>query len=291
MNSMTGFGKAESTTRVGKFTVEISSVNNRFLEISARLPRQYSLLEYRLRELINARLTRGKVLVYVSFEESETALGKYLINNRAAKSYLRQLAQMKKEFQLDGEIAIRDLLMLPEIAQQEPGIIDENLIWSGIKKAAGKALTELILMRKREGSAMARDMKQRLKIIDKLVKKIIRNSSHTAEKNRQKLTTRIEELLHSKSIDPERLEQEVAFLAERSDISEECTRFLSHIDQYKRGVEQKKPVGKRLIFILQEMNREANTIGSKSTEATITSAAIALKEEVEKLREQSQNVE
>jgi len=288
---MTGFGKAESTTRVGKFTVEISSVNNRFLEISARLPRQYSLLEYRLRELINARLTRGKVLVYVSFEESETALGKYLINNRAAKSYLRQLAQMKKEFQLDGEIAIRDLLMLPEIAQQEPGIIDENLIWSGIKKAAGKALTELILMRKREGSAMARDMKQRLKIIDKLVKKIIRNSSHTAEKNRQKLTTRIEELLHSKSIDPERLEQEVAFLAERSDISEECTRFLSHIDQYKRGVEQKKPVGKRLIFILQEMNREANTIGSKSTEATITSAAIALKEEVEKLREQSQNVE
>ncbi len=288
---MTGFGKAESTTRVGKFTVEISSVNNRFLELSARLPRQYSLLEYRLRELVSARLTRGKISVYVGFEESETAPGKYLINKRAAKSYLRQLAQVKKEFQLDGEIAIRDLLMLPEIAQQEPGNIDENLIWLGIRKAAGKALTELILMRKREGSAMARDMRQRLKIIDKLVKKIIRNSSHTAEKNRQKLTTRIEELLHSKSIDPERLEQEVAFLAERSDISEECTRFLSHIDQYKRGIGQKKPVGKRLNFILQEMNREVNTIGSKSTETTITSAVIALKEEVEKLREQAQNVE
>lgn len=291
MNSMTGFGKAESTTRVGKFTVEISSVNNRFLEISARLPRKYSLLEPRLRELINARLSRGKVSVYVGFEESETAPGKFLINKKAAKSYLRQLAQVRKEFQLDGEIAVRDLLMLPDIAELEPGALDENLIWSGIRRAAGKALAELISMRRREGSAMARDMKLRLKVIGRLIKEIAMDSSHSVEKYRQKLAARIEELLHSKAIDPGKLEQEVAFFAERSDISEECTRFLSHIDQYKSSLGLKEPIGKRLNFILQEMNREANTIGSKSSETKITSAVIALKEEIEKLRELAQNVE
>ena len=291
MNSMTGFGKAESTVKVGKFTVEISSVNNRFLEISARLPRQYSLLEHRFRELVSAKLTRGKILVYVGFEKSETAPGKFLIDKKAAKSYLQQLALMRKEFQLEGEIAVRDLLMLPDIAQPVPEALDENLVWRGIRKATQKALAELISMRRREGLAMARDMKQRLKVTAKLIKKIAKDSSHSVEKYCQKLAARIEELLHSTAIDPGRLEQEVAFFAERSDISEECMRFLSHIDQYRSSLELKEPVGKKLNFILQEMNREANTIGSKSSEAKITSAVIALKEEIEKLRELAQNVE
>lgn len=288
---MTGFGKAESTTKIGKFTVEISSVNNRFLDISARLPRQYSLLEHKLRELFNTRLTRGKISVYVGFNESDTAPGKFLLNRIAARKYVGQLAQIKKELRLTGDITVRELLMLPEVIEPEPDTPDENLVWSGIKKAAEKALVQLIAMRRREGLAMARDMKQRLKVINRLINEINRNSSRIVEKYRKKLATRIDELLHKQVVDPERLEQEVAFFAERSDISEECTRFLSHIDQYKSSVDAREPVGKRLNFILQEMNREANTIGSKSFETKITTAAIALKEEIEKLREQAQNVE
>jgi uncharacterized protein (TIGR00255 family) len=291
MNSMTGFGKAESITKIGKFTLEISSVNNRFLEVSARLPRQYSLLEHRLRELVSARLTRGKVSLYVGFEELDAAPGKYLINRKAAKSYLRQLNEVKKELRLSGQIDLHDLLLLPEISQAEPEALDEELVWSGVKKAADKALVELILMRRREGAAMARDMNQRLRIINRLVKKITKGSTNSVEKYRRKLSTRIEELLQSKEVDPERLEQEVALFAERSDISEECTRLMSHIQQFQKSVNLNEPVGKRLTFILQEMNRETNTIGAKCSEAEIASAVIAAKEELEKLRELAQNVE
>jgi uncharacterized protein (TIGR00255 family) len=291
MNSMTGFGKAESITKIGKFTLEISSVNNRFLEVSARLPRQYSLLEHRLRELVSAQLTRGKISIYVGFEESETAPGKYLINKKAAKSYLRQLTEMKKELRLGGEIGLHDLLLLPEVSQAEPEALDEELVWSGIKKTADKALVELISMRRREGAAMARDMNQRLRIINRLIKKITKGSANSVERYRRKLSARIEELLQSKQVDPERLEQEVALFAERSDISEECTRLMSHIEQYQKSVSLKEPVGKRLTFILQEMNRETNTIGAKCSEAEIASAVIAVKEELEKLRELAQNVE
>ncbi len=291
MNSMTGFGKAELITKIGKFTLEISSVNNRFLEVSARLPRQYSLLEHRLRELVSAQLTRGKISIYVGFEESETAPGKYSINKKAAKSYLLQLTEVKKELRLGGEIDLHDLLLLPEVSQAEPEAPDEELVWSGIKKAADKALAELISMRRREGAAMAQDMNQRLRIINRLNKKITKGSANSVERYRRKLSARIEELLQSKEIDPNRLEQEIALFAERSDITEECTRLMSHIEQYQKSVNLKEPVGKRLTFILQEMNRETNTIGAKCSEAEIASAVIALKEELEKLRELAQNVE
>ncbi|MFQ6007337.1 MAG: YicC/YloC family endoribonuclease [Candidatus Zixiibacteriota bacterium] len=291
MNSMTGFGKGESISKIGKFTLEISSVNNRFLEISTRLPRQYSLLEHRLRELVSAKLTRGKISVYVGFEESEAVPGKYLINKKAAQSYLQQLTEVKKELRLGGEIDLHDLLLLPEVSQVEPESLDNELVWSGMKKAADQALVELSSMRRREGAAMARDMNKRLRIIHRLVKKITKASKSSVEKYRRKLSARIEELLHSKEVDPERLELEVALFAERSDISEECTRLMSHIEQYQKSINLKEPVGKRLTFILQEMNREANTIGAKCSDAEIASAVITLKEELEKLRELAQNVE
>jgi uncharacterized protein (TIGR00255 family) len=291
MDSMTGFGKAESTTKAGKFTVEISSVNNRYLEISARLPRQYSLLEHKLRDLISARLTRGKISVYVGFEESDTAPGKFLINRAAAKKYARQLGQMKKELRLSGDVTVHELLMLPEVIEPEPETVDGNLVWKGAKKAAEKALVQMVAMRRREGLAMARDMKKRLKTISGLINEIRKDSSLVMEKYRKKLAARIEELLQTKVVDRERLEQEVAILAERCDITEECTRFLSHIDQYTRSVNTREPVGKRLNFILQEMNRETNTIGAKSFETKISTSVIALKEEIEKLRELAQNVE
>jgi len=291
MNSMTGFGKAEINTKAGRFTVEVSSVNSRFLEVSARLPRHLSLLEHRLRELVSAKLSRGKVTIFVGFEEQEDAPGKFRINSSAVKSYYQQLMAQKKALNISGEISFRDLLMLPDIVQPDETTATDELVWSGIKKATDKALGELAVMRRREGTAMARDMKQRLKVITRLIKEIKRDSSLIVEKYRQRLASRVSELVNSSEYDPDRLEQEIALLAEKSEISEECTRLFSHLNQYMSSLTAKEPVGKRLNFILQEMNRETNTIASKSPETKVTTAVIAVKEEIEKLRELVQNVE
>jgi len=291
MNSMTGFGKAETHTKAGDFTVEISSVNSRFLEVSARLPRQFSLLEHRLRELVNSRLNRGKVTVFVGFEQPENAPGKYQLSENAVRAYHQQLVAIKKTLKLSGEIGLSDLLALPDIVQPEEATADDDLIWSGLRKAADKALGDLVRMRRREGTAMAQDMKQRLNVIAGLIKEIIADSSLVVEKYRQRLTSRIGELVEPSAYDPGRLEQEIAVFAEKSDISEECTRLSSHLSQYKRSLGVGEPVGKRLNFILQEINREVNTIASKCPETKITTAVIALKEEIEKLRELVQNVE
>jgi len=291
MNSMTGFGKAEVTTKTGRFTVEVSSVNSRFLEVSARLPRTLSLLEHRLRDMVNVRINRGKITLFVGFEESEDAPGRFRLSQNAVRSYHRQLLAVKKALNLSGEIRLSDLLALPDIVQSEPNITDDDRVWSGIKKATDKALADLDTMRQREGAAMARDMKQRLKVIAGLIKGIARGSSLVVEKYRQRLTSRISELVSPGEYDPGRLEQEIAVFAEKSDISEECTRLSSHLDQYQHSLKSKQPVGKKLNFILQEMNRETNTIASKSPEPEVTAAVIALKEEIEKLRELVQNVE
>jgi uncharacterized protein (TIGR00255 family) len=291
MNSMTGFGKAETHTKAGDFTVEISSVNSRFLEVSTRLPRQFSLLEHKLRELVCNRLNRGKVTIFIGFEQPQNAFGKYQLSENAVKAYHRQLVAVKKTLKLGGEITLSDLLALPDIVQPEEVTGDDDLIWSGMRKAAYKAVGNLVKMRRCEGTAMAQDMKQRLKVIAGLIKEIIADSSLVVEKYRQRLSSRISELVDTSAYDPGRLEQEIAVFAEKSDISEECMRLSSHLSQYKHSLGVKEPVGKRLNFILQEMNREVNTIASKCPETKVITAVIALKEEIEKLRELVQNVE
>ena len=291
MESMTGFGRAELTTRAGKFKVEISSVNNRFLEMSVRMPRQFSVFEHNLRELVSSKLNRGKVYLFVGFEQPETSPDKYPINKRAARAYYEQLKALKRKLKLSGEIQLRDLLLLPEIGTPEREDFDEDIIWSGMQRAVRKAVTELSRMRHREGAAMARDMAQRLKVLVGLTRQIITLSADSAISHRDKLTARINALLDRPGPDNGRLEEEIAIIAEKTDISEECTRLLSHFDQAGRNLKAKKPSGKKLTFILQEMNREANTIASKAADIEITRASISVKEEIEKLRELVQNVE
>jgi len=288
---MTGFGRAELTTRAGKFKVEISSVNNRFLEISVRLPRQFSAFEHNLRVLVSSRLNRGKVYLFVGFEQPETSPDKYPINKKAARAYYEQLKALRSRLKLSGEIHLRDLLLLPEIGTPEREDFDEDIIWSGMQRAVRKAVNELSRMRRREGAAMARDMAQRLKVLVGLTRQIMARSADSVESHRDKLTARINELLDRPVPDHGRLEEEIAIIAEKTDISEECTRLLSHFDQARRNLKAKQPSGKKLTFILQEMNREANTIASKATNIEITRASISVKEEIEKLRELVQNVE
>ncbi len=291
MNSMTGFGKAEASSKSNTFTVEISSVNSRYLEISVRMPRQISSLEHKIRELINGQLNRGKVFIHIGFSESEESPSKSFINEKAVSAINKQLNKIKKAHKISGEITISDFLVFSEVTRPNDNSCDEEALWKELTKVVSKALQGLIKMRQKEGAAMSRDMKKRLILIKKINDEVVKNSSLVVDKYRAKLETKVGEMIKNVEIDKARLEQEVAFYSDRCDISEECTRLYSHIKQYQDNLKLNEPVGKRLNFVLQEMNREANTIASKANEISITSAVITLKEEIEKLREMIQNVE
>ena len=291
MNSMTGFGRAEANSKYGLITIEVSSVNNRFLELSVRLPRSLTTLEPQVREMVNAAVQRGKVNFYVNLGDNGQAGSEGIINSKLAVSYFRQLKKLKRELKLEGDIELEDVLMLPEITRPASADINVEEAWSLIEKTAAKALKAMVAMRAREGRAMAADMKARLQVMVAVIKDIERDTAGSVKTYAAKLSARIEELLNGRKPEPVRLEEEIALFADRTDITEECLRFRSHVDQFLATLKQTDAVGRRLNFILQEMNREVNTIGSKASDFGISSSVISLKEEVEKLREQVQNVE
>jgi uncharacterized protein (TIGR00255 family) len=291
MNSMTGFGKAEVSTKTGIFSVEMSSVNNRFLEIQIRQPKQFAPVETTLRELIGSKLSRGKVSVYVNFFEPEGSVRRYPLNTEAARTYHRQLTKLQKELKLAGEVTVSDIIAFPEVMSPPNGEYSEKALWAGLKKSATQALKELSAMRRREGEAIKKDLLARLNELERLNKRISKSAGGVVDRYRQKLHRRMDDLLAGRSVDPVRLEEEVALAAEKADISEECTRLSSHIQQSRKVARSAGPVGKQLNFLLQEFNREANTIASKCTELEISRDALKIKEEVEKLREQIQNIE
>lgn len=288
---MTGFGRAEAKSKFGQFAIEISSVNSRFLEAAIRLPRPLSSLEPQVRELLTASAARGKLSLFVNFTEPEVLAGDVTINRDLVAAYYRDLKKLKKELRLTGEITVADILQLPEITCQQRTEINLEATWSVVRKGLEKALKMMLAMRAREGKAMAADMRQRLKRMTEVMGKIEKATSGAVEKYARKLSERIEDLLKNQNHDRARLEQEIAIFAERTDIAEECTRFKSHVDQFRTALKMPNAIGRRLNFILQEMNREANTIGSKGSDFDISSKVISLKEEIEKLREQVQNVE
>ncbi|RKX24866.1 MAG: YicC family protein [Candidatus Zixiibacteriota bacterium] len=291
MNSMTGFGRAQLDSRLGRFTVEISGVNNRFLELSIRLPKPLSALEPQIREQLAAKLDRGKVTLYVNFAEPDNGSNRAHINKNLARSYHRQLQQLGKELKLAGDLSVSDLLAIPDIVVPERADLDLKLVGTALSKTIASALKPFLAMRAKEGQFMAADMQKSLKVLSSKVKKVEKKTSKAVEVYAKKLRTRIEELLDGPAPNAGRLEEEITVFAERTDVNEECIRFQSHIEQYATTLKSKGAVGRRLNFILQEMNREANTIGSKSGDFDISSQAIALKEEVEKLREMVQNAE
>ena len=288
---MTGFGKADFRAKAIKITVEISSVNNRYLEITPRLPRHFFTLEPKIRELIKPQISRGKINLYVGYEEGDVTLSKYSINHEAATSYFKQLSKLKKELKIKGDITVNDLISFPELSRPDNGEIDEKKIWNVLEKVLKTAISNLVKMRQKEGQALALDMKKRVSILTNTIKKVQKLSKQSVINYRDRLNKRVLELLENSLPDNVRIEEEIALLAERSDISEECTRFKSHLDQYLSSLKEKNAVGKKLNFILQELNREANTVASKCADINIAKEVIIIKEEIEKLREQVQNIE
>jgi len=291
ISSMTGYGRAELVTPESKLTVEISSVNNRYSELQLRLPKFLSQLEPKVKELILNSVSRGKINLTLTWEDLVPAADQIKLNLDTAKMYFRIFQDLKKEFGLKGELELEDFISLPDIVKLERAELVEEKVWPLVSQVTQKALAELNKMRCNEGDSLALELNKRVDNLSQKVDEIERTSKESLSKYAQKLHEKIKLLVSDKSIDEQRLALEVALMADKIDVSEECARFRSHQSQFLQTLIDSNPVGKRLGFILQELNREANTLGAKSIDYEISARVIIIKEELEKLREQIQNIE
>lgn len=293
MKSMTGFGRGTAQGRDFSVSVDLKTVNNRFLDVHLRTGGELAAAEPNIRRRISDRLSRGRVDVNVTFERTGEVA--YELNRPLIAGFIQAMRAMREEFGLAGEPDINVLARLPGAMQAARDRLNDEMI-AGIEAALAQALDELEAMREREGEALAAEMQTRLDEIELHVPIIVSLSAEQVENYRARVTRRISELLARDGLeivelDQGRLAQEVAYLADRSDITEEITRLRSHVGQFRDTISADGEAGKRLDFLLQELNREANTVLSKSTDLAIKDSALAIKASVEKLREQVQNVE
>jgi uncharacterized protein (TIGR00255 family) len=289
IKSMTGYGRNELQDKGYKVSVEVRSLNHRFLDVNLRINKLLSGLEERVREFVGEKIKRGRVDLNISFEVYDRTLNFIKIDYLLLEEYLKSFSEVKSKFNLEGSITLNDLIHLPEVIKLENEEINLEEVWEVLKIALEKALEKLIEMRISEGRKLYEDIAKRLEKIAKIVEQIDDLASTMVEDYRRKLEQRIKEL--GVEVDPIRISMEVALIADKACITEEITRIRSHISQFRSSLEEEEPVGKKLDFILQEMNREANTIASKAIDYRISAKVIDLKNEIEKIREQVQNIE
>ena len=292
MRSMTGYGKGESSGEGFAVTVELKTVNNRFLDANLRLPSEMAGLENDMKRIVSERLSRGRVDLNLQYERTREV--GYEINRPLIDGYLSVMKQLRDEYELEGEPDLNFIARLPNALQPAKQELSEEFA-EGIFEALGLALDALTEMRETEGAALASVLEGHLAVIEEQLPLIEERSETVLEEYSERLTKKLEKIL-SKSdsqieIDQARLAQEVAYLAEKSDIAEELARLRSHIDQFRSIITEEGSIGKRLDFLTQELNREANTIASKTQQMEIKDAALTMKAEIEKIREQIQNVE
>ena len=292
MKSMTGFGRGAVTEQTFAVTVELKTVNNRFLDISLRLSSEMHLLEATIKRLIGNRLSRGRVEVNLQYDRIDEI--NYELNRPLITGFLSVMKRMQEEFSLSGEPDINVIARLPNVVLPKKDDLTEDFV-IGLERAVNFALDDLEKMRANEGEMLKNELDFRLAQIVNRLPVIEVESGNVMEEYRQRLTKRIGEMLAKSDsqieIDQSRLAQEIAYLADRSDISEELSRLKSHIEQFRKIMNEETEVGKRLDFLTQELNREANTVTSKTNNLTVKENALAIKSEIEKIREQVQNVE
>lgn len=292
MKSMTGFGRGNVSIENFSVTVDIKTVNNRFLDVNLRMPIELQPIEGDLKRLITDRLSRGRVDVNLNYERSEEVV--YELNRPLIAGQLSALKQLKEAFNLDGEVDLNYIARLPNAFQAAITDLSEDYA-NAIRKSLENALTALETMREAEGESLKGELEFRLGEIEKHLPIIEGESENVVEEYRERLSKKITDMLDKSDaqieIDQGRLAQEVAYLATRSDISEEITRLRIHINQFRSIMSEENDVGKRLDFLTQELNREANTIASKTQNLTVKESSLTIKAEIEKIREQVQNVE
>ncbi|MBE3592749.1 MAG: YicC family protein [Thermoanaerobacter sp.] len=289
IKSMTGYGRGEIKEKGYYITVEIKSLNHRFLDINCRMNRLLSGLEEKVREFVSKQIERGRIELNIGFEVYERSINVIEIDENLLSEYLRVFTDVKSKFELEGFIKVSDLVYLPEIIKVKNDDLDLEEIWELLKLPLSEAINNLIDMRNKEGIKLYDDVVNRIYKISDIVKEIEDLSFIMIEDYRKRLEERIREL--GMDIDSNRMAMEIAIIADKSCIAEEITRLKSHIIQFKDSLKEEGSIGKKLDFIVQEMNREANTIASKSIDYRISNKVIDLKNEIEKIREQVQNIE
>ena len=291
LRSMTGFGASDLATAAGRYTVEARSLNHRFLEIMVRLPRELAPLEDRIRALVQGRVLRGRVEVAIMRENYGKRLRTVRIDLDLAKAFASALNELKQALELPGSPDLAMLSALPDLIRIEEQKEDLEAAWTAIAEAVEVALSRLVAMREREGARLASDLGQRVRRLAERADEIERRAPLVVQEHAARLTRRIEELIGMPPVDEGRLAAEVAIFADRSDIAEETTRLRSHLAQMQQMLIGDGPAGRTLEFLVQELGREANTIGSKANDVEISRAVIAVKGDLESLREQIQNLE
>lgn len=291
IKSMTGFGRCEEKFDGRGISVELKSVNHRYLEFSCHTTKGYSFLEDKLKNLIQERISRGKVDMFVSIDADNSKEIKVEVNHGVASGYINALKELVAVYHLPDDISVSMLAKYNDIFSVHKIENDEEEIWQIVKTVADKAIDRLILMRETEGKRMEEDIKNHSDIILDIISRIEERSPKTVEEYKVKLKDRIKELIGDYKLDEQRLITEVAVFADKVAVSEETVRLRSHFMQLNNFLQSDCPVGRKMDFIIQEMNREANTIGSKVCDADIAHMVVDLKSEIEKIREQIQNIE
>ena len=289
--SMTGYGRGETNYGSARLSVEVRTVNHRFCEISIRLPRALSQFEGKVRERVQGKISRGKITLNISIDGNETPTTRLSLNRPVAKAYFDVLEELRGEFDLKGDIGVDTFLALPDLLTWEQDVVSEEESWADLEIALTLAIADVCEMKDREGRNLAVDLKERLRIIDTTVEKVVEQVPVMVARQKQKLQDRIAELVDDLDYKKNRLESEMTLFADRTDCTEECVRLRSHLEQFHELIDSPEPAGRKLNFLLQEMNRETNTIGSKAQDVPIARDVIQIKEEIEKLREQVQNFE
>ncbi len=290
---MTGYGSGECAKDGLKVVTEISAVNRKQAEVSTSLPRNLDALESRVREEVNRRVSRGKVNVRINFSAGEDQVtGELRVNRALAKAYQKEFAALAKELGLAGGVSLETILKSPGVVQVDDTASNLDKAWAAISDSLVIALDAMVAMREREGRHLAKDLQARIKSIKTGLQRVKKQAPEVLTRYRAQLLERVKQAgVEIKNEDDERLMKELVFFADRSDISEELTRLDSHFKQFEDCVKSEEPVGRTLDFLAQEMNREVNTIGSKANDAVISREVVFLKTELEKFREQVQNVE
>ena len=289
---MTGHGRGEASQNGFKITVEVASVNRKQSELAISLPRGLEVLEPQIRDEVNKRVSRGRLNVRVTWHAGENASSAARVNVALARVYVKELGKLAKELKLSGEVTLDTLLRIPGVLESGDDGSGAEEFWPAVDKALRAALDALVKMREREGAHLATDLKERVGTLRGCAGRVEKGAPEMVERYRQQLRERVKNAgIETPAPDDERLLKEIVYFADRSDISEEITRLLSHFKQFDLLVKSKEPVGRTLDFLAQEMNREVNTIGSKCGDAAISREVVMMKAELEKFREQVQNVE
>ena len=291
IRSMTGYGRFEGNVDGRMITFEIKSVNHRFLELSCRTTRGYSFIEEKIKELVSRYVTRGKVDVYVSIEADENVVADVKVNHSLAAGYVNAMRELCSTYNLNDDISVSTLSKYTDIFTVHKAPENEEQILSIVEKAGVQALESFMAMREREGEKLKNDVLEHSKNIISIVSEIEKQSPQIVENYRTRLYERLSEILNDTTIEPQRILTEAAIFADKTAVDEETVRLRSHISQMEEMLSKTEPIGRKLDFIVQEMNREANTIGSKINNASLAHKVVDIKSEIEKIREQIQNIE